>query len=61
MQTNLKLTAKNDMNPKCPFCEEEITEIYYKTKGLGFIKGKNIIYFCPHCLKVIGLAQSRMA
>jgi hypothetical protein len=61
MNAEFKLTAKDDMAPKCPYCEKALDEVYYKTKGLGLITGKNLVYFCPSCLKVLGFAQSRMA
>ena len=30
-----------------------------KDKGSGFVEGRNVMYFCPHCLKVLGFGQSR--
>ena len=60
MKKELKLTNREDISPKCPHCEKELDEVFYKQKGLGFIVGKNIMYFCPSCLKGLGFAQSRM-
>jgi len=40
--------------------EETLCRIYMRTKGSGFVEGKNVMYFCPHCLKVLGFGQSRM-
>jgi len=31
-----------------------------KDKGSGFVVGRNVMYFCPHCMKVLGFGQSRM-
>jgi len=60
-KVNFKVTAREDIAPICPFCEKELEEVYIKTKGLGLLTGKNIVYFCPHCSKVLGVGQSRMA
>ena len=54
------VTVRDDLAPKCPFCEATLEEVYVKTKGLGWLEGKNVVYFCPHCLKALGFGQSRM-
>ena len=60
--TALNVVTRDDLNPLCPHCEREITEVYYKAKGAGwFLFPRSAIYFCPHCRKVLGFAQSRMA
>ena len=51
---------RNDLTPLCCHCSNELTEVYSKTKGSGFVVGKDVMYFCPHCRKVLGFAQSRM-
>ncbi len=51
---------RDDLVPICPHCGNEITEVYMRTKGSGFVEGKNVLYFCPHCMKVLGFGQSRM-
>ncbi|MDJ0750148.1 MAG: hypothetical protein QNJ11_11725 [Woeseiaceae bacterium] len=56
----LSIVKRNDLTPLCPHCDRELTEVYAKTEGTGFIFGKDVMYFCPHCLKVLGFAQSRM-
>ena len=56
----LKVTKRNDLAALCCHCEKELTEVYSKTKGPGFVVGKDVMYFCPHCRKVLGFAQSRM-
>ncbi|SHE67753.1 hypothetical protein SAMN02745164_00915 [Marinitoga hydrogenitolerans DSM 16785] len=57
----MKITKQEEIRPICPYCEKELDEIYVKTKGVGLITGKNAIYFCPHCHKILGVGQSRMA
>lgn len=59
-EIKMSLTAREDLIPKCPFCSMEVTELYTKAKGFPLLMGKNIIYFCPHCLKILGIAQGRM-
>ncbi len=56
----LNIIRRNDLTPICPCCEKELTEVYAKAQGSGFVVGKNTMYFCPHCSKVLGFAQSRM-
>ena len=59
-QKKLNVIKRNDLMPLCSHCSKELTEVYAKTEGSGFVVGKDVMYFCPHCLKVLGLAQSRM-
>ncbi len=54
------VVKRDDLSPLCSHCSQELTEVYVRSKGLGFIEGKNMVYFCPHCLKVLGFGQSRM-
>ena len=56
----LNIVKRNDLAPRCGHCEKELSEVYAKTKGSGFVVGKDVLYFCPHCRKVLGFAQSRM-
>ncbi len=57
---SLNVVRRNDLTPLCCHCDKELTEVYSKTKGTGFVVGKDVMYFCPHCRKVLGFAQSRM-
>ena len=56
----LHFVKRNDLNPLCCHCDKELTDVYMKSKGSGFVEGKNVMYFCPNCLKVLGFGQSRM-
>ena len=56
----LSIVKRNDLTPLCCHCAKELTEVYSRTKGTGFIEGRDVIYFCPHCMKVLGFGQSRM-
>ena len=59
-KVDFRVTKRDDLVPICPYCNAELTEVYAKSKGAGFIEGKNMLYFCPHCKKVLGFGQSRM-
>ena len=56
--SKIKITEREDLTPICPHCERGLEEFFIKTKGLGFIEGKNVVYFCPHCHKVLGIGRS---
>ena len=58
----LKFTERDDLAPKCPYCEKELEEVYMKRRGVGFFfADRKVIFFCPHCLKVLGGGPSRVA
>lgn len=60
--TAFNVVTRDDLKPICPYCEREITEVYCKSRGAGwFLFPRSAIYFCPHCHKVLGLGQSKMA
>lgn len=54
------IVKRDDLAPICPHCETELREVYKKSKGAGFVVGRNVVYFCPHCRKVLGFGQGRM-
>jgi hypothetical protein len=56
----MTIVKRNDLTPLCSHCDKELTEVYAKSSGTGFVVGKDTVYFCPHCSKVLGFAQSRM-
>lgn len=56
----LNIIKRNDLTPLCPHCSKQLNEVYSKTRGSGFVVGKDVVYFCPYCLKVLGFSQSRM-
>ena len=59
-KVDLRLTEREDLVPLCPHCGQPLEEVYIKQKGLGFVEARNVVYFCPRCLKVLGFGQSRM-
>jgi uncharacterized protein with PIN domain len=54
------IVKREDLAPVCPHCGEELTEVYTRAKGVPLIQGTNVVYFCPHCRKVLGCGQGRM-
>ena len=56
----LNIVTRKDLTPQCCHCSMQLTEVCTKSKGSGFVEGRNQVYFCPHCLKVPGFGQSRM-
>ena len=60
-QKPFAVVEREDLAPRCPHCEAELTEVYRRSKGAGFLVGRNVVFFCPHCLKVLGFGQSRLA
>ena len=54
------IVKREDLSPLCPHCLEELAEVYVKSKGIPLVQGQNVVYFCPHCRKVLGFGQGRM-
>lgn len=54
------IVKREDLAPKCPHCEQELHEVYAKARGVPLIQGTNVVYFCPHCHKVLGIGHGRM-
>jgi uncharacterized protein with PIN domain len=53
------LVDRPDLTPRCPHCEAELTEVYRRGTGFPIGQGRTLVYFCPHCTKVLGFAQGR--
>ena len=59
-QRPFNVVEREDLVPVCPHCSKDLHEVYRKSKGAGFVVGRNSVFFCPHCRRVLGFAQSRM-
>jgi len=59
-QAPLVFVDREDLAPLCPHCSEELNEVYQKGRGFPLGQGRTLIYFCPSCMKVIGMAQGRV-
>lgn len=53
------LVDRMDLVPVCPHCECELHEVYRRGRGFPLGEGRTLVYFCPHCHKVLGFAQGR--
>jgi hypothetical protein len=54
------VVERTDLVPRCPHCDEGLPEVYARARGVPLGQGRTLMYFCPHCLKVLGFAQGRM-
>jgi predicted RNA-binding Zn-ribbon protein involved in translation (DUF1610 family) len=54
------VVQRDDILPLCPHCGQGLPEIYARSKGVALVVGRTTVFFCPHCSKVLGFAQSRM-
>ncbi len=51
--------AFDDLNPVCPFCESELTEILFREAPSGFFQARTkFVFFCPQCRKILGVGLS---
>ncbi len=55
-----RVVKRNDLLPRCPHCERELSEVHVRARGLGVVVARDAIYFCPGCRKVLGVGPSRM-
>ncbi len=56
----LKFVKQVEQLPRCPHCEQELSEIHLRAVGAGFVVASHAVYSCPHCRKVLGVGSSRM-
>ena len=57
----MKLIKSTDREgPICPYCEKEIAEVVVKQfdNKSWFEITERLVYYCPHCRKVLGIGQS---
>ena len=59
-EKSFNVVKREDLMPLCPHCEEELPEVYAKAKGVPLMTGQNVVFFCPHCSKVLGFGHGRM-
>lgn len=48
---------RNDITPVCPHCQAPIVRV--QCRMIGSVLGKRYIYFCPNCLKVLGVSHRK--
>lgn len=59
-EKTLQFVKREDLEPICPYCEKTLPMVFIRTKGFPLVQGTNVVYFCPHCKKVLGFGQGRM-
>jgi hypothetical protein len=53
----LTLESKEDVQPVCPHCQEELRTIWMRE--LRGVLGRRYVYFCSHCRKVLGVSHRK--
>ena len=56
MVSKLKLEERDDLEPRCPHCDNRLDKLYFR-QIRGGVTGKRKAYFCPHCHKVLGFSH----
>ena len=54
------LVDREDLAPVCPHCEQALEMVFRRGIGFPLGQGRTLVYFCPHCHKVLGFAQGRV-
>jgi uncharacterized protein with PIN domain len=54
------VVKREDLVPRCPHCDQELAEVYSRARGVPLIQGQHVVFFCPHCRKVLGFGHGRM-
>lgn len=55
------VTVRDDLVPVCPHCEGELPEVHVRRRGIPLWQGRTVVFFCPHCRKVLGFGQEGAA
>jgi hypothetical protein len=55
------IVVRDDLVPLCPHCEQELPAVHVRRRGVPLFQGRTIVFFCPHCRKVLGFGQERVA
>ena len=58
---NITITEREDLVPLCSFCARELLEVFVRRRGAALFQGRTVVFFCPHCRKVLGVGQERAA
>ena len=58
MWSDLTVEERHDIVPLCPHCSGELTRIYARQLSATLLS-KRFVYFCPHCLKTLGVTHRK--
>jgi len=53
----IELERKDDVDPVCPHCSKSLKRVWFHR--IRSVLGKQQVYFCPHCKKVLGVANRK--
>lgn len=53
----IEIEAKNDVQPRCPHCEQPIAKLWFRQ--LKGVLGRRYVYFCSACTKVLGVSHRK--
>ena len=53
----ISLVQRDDVVPVCPHCEIDLHDVAFQELS-GFL-GRRYVYFCPQCLKVLGISHRK--
>ena len=59
MTQTLAFVERDDETPVCPHCNLDLREIHVQKRGVPIFQGRTVVFFCPHCKKVLGFGQER--
>ena len=57
MSDRITVERRDDMQPVCPHCENELRAVWLRELSGTF--GRRYVYFCPHCRKVLGISHRK--
>ena len=57
MNGRISLEQKDDVQPLCPFCSNNLNAVWMRE--LSGVLGRRYIYFCPHCRKTLGISHRK--
>ncbi len=53
----IPIKENNQDKPVCPHCESDLNIVHYRSMEATL--GKRYIYFCPECLKCLGISHRK--
>ncbi len=53
----LELERRDDVRPVCPYCERELSDVWYQE--IRGMLGKRYVYLCSTCRKVLGFSHRK--
>ncbi len=57
MQNRIRIHEEFRENPVCPHCQKEIVEL--AARRVESTLGVRFLYYCCHCLKVLGVSHRK--